>query len=478
MNGKSANGQPAADPQSLLRSLPSVDKLLATSAAQTLIIQYGYDSTLTAIRAVLNSVRLQIRSAENLTLITVDTDGLLAQAADQLEEEFRPTLRPVINATGVIIHTNLGRAPLSAAARQAMLEIATGYSTLEYDLDNGKRGSRLLHAGELLTQITGAEAALIVNNNAAAAVLMLAALAKDKEVIVSRGQLVEIGGGFRVPDIMRQSGAKLVEVGTTNRTRAADYERAITPDTALLMRVHASNFKQIGFTESAPMEELADIAHRHGRYLVDDLGSGTLLDTSLAGLEHEPMVQESLAAGADLVAFSGDKLLGGPQAGILVGKRELINQLKMHPLARAIRADKLCLAALTATLYHYRKGEAQVQIPVWEMILRSLPKINAKAREWLSYITYYCDKLRLDLVDGVSTIGGGSLPGATLPTTLLRIRGAQPDLLTARLRQARVPVIARIMDDAVVFDPRTILPEQENQFLESLIGVICNGNYS
>ena len=297
-----------------------------------------------------------------------------------------PSLRPVINATGIILHTNLGRAPLSEAAQQAIQAVAAGYNTLEYDVEAGQRGSRLRHAADVLSETTGAEAALVVNNNAAALVLILSALAQGREVIISRGQLVEIGGGFRVPEVMEQSGAKLVEVGTTNRTRPADYERAITSQTAMLMRAHASNFKQIGFVESATLAEMAEVAHRRNLLLVDDVGSGALLDTAAYGLEHEPTVQESLVASVDLVAFSGDKLLGGPQAGIILGKKSLIDTLAQHPLARAIRADKLCLAGLVATLDHYRRGEATSKIPIWRMIATPLDALWATAEGWAAAV--------------------------------------------------------------------------------------------
>ncbi|MBL8165587.1 MAG: L-seryl-tRNA(Sec) selenium transferase, partial [Anaerolineae bacterium] len=331
----------------------------------------------------------------------------------------------------------------------------------EFDLESGKRGSRLRHASDLLAEVTGAEAALVVNNNAAALVLLLSALAVGREVIISRGQLVEIGGGFRVPEVMEQSGAKLVEVGTTNRTRAADFERAITERTALLLRAHASNFKQIGFTESVPLEQMAEVAHRHGLLLVDDLGSGALLDTAPFGLEHEPTVQESLAAGADLIAVSGDKLLGGPQAGLLLGKRALIDTLKQHPLARAVRADKLCLAALSATLDHYRRGEALTEIPVWRMIARPLAEIRAQAEAWAAQVGG-------EVLDGESMVGGGSLPGATLPTALLALRVPGVDAAAARLRAADPPVIARIADDRLLFDPRTVLPGEEEVLLRQI----------
>ncbi len=442
-----------------LRSLPAVDTLLNASAAQALIADYGRESTVNALRAVLDESRSRLLAGET---INTDSDSLLAHAETRLHRQFRPTLRPVINATGVIIHTNLGRAPLSEAAQQAMLAIAAGYSTLEFDLESGKRGSRLVHAERILSEITGAESALVVNNNASALVLLLSALAGGKEVIISRGELVEIGGGFRVPDVMAQSGAKLVEVGATNRTRASDYERAISDNTALLMRAHASNFKQIGFVESAPREDLADIARRHHLYLVDDLGSGALLDTAPFGLEHEPTVQESIAAGVDLIAISGDKLLGGPQAGLLIGKKALVEQLRRHPLARAVRADKLCLAALSATLEHYRRGEALAKIPVWQMIARPLDAIRAQAERWAAATGG-------SVIAGESTVGGGSLPGATLPTALLALDTPNPDALLARLRAADPPVIARIADGRVLLDPRTILPGQEETLLNALL---------
>lgn len=437
--------------QARLRALPSVDRLLQLPRTQALTDEYGREATVSALRAVLDATRQQVLHGNT---VSVESAALVHDAAMQLALRFQPTLRPVINATGVIVHTNLGRAPLSEAAQQAVLSIARDYNTLEFNLENGKRGSRLLHAEAILQEVTGAEAALVVNNNAAATVLMLAGLAQGREVIVSRGELVEIGGGFRVPDIMAQSGAKLVEVGTTNRTRAADFERAITEQTALLMRVHSSNFKQIGFTESAPLAALAELAHEHAIHAVDDLGSGALVDTAPFGLEHEPMVQESLSAGCDVVAFSGDKLLGGPQSGILVGKKVLIDRLKKHPLARAIRADKLCLAALTATLDHYRRGEAMTQIPVLRMMAMPIAQIQARAAAWATTFGECAQ-----VIDGESTVGGGSLPGAAMPTKLVALRVSQATDFAAQLRRASHPVVARIQDDRVVLDPRTVLQD-------------------
>lgn len=444
-----------------LRGLPSVDKLLLSLDAARLIADYGREAVIGAVRAALAAARDRVRAGE-----TIDPDpaALLEQTAHQLRRQFAPSLRPVINATGVIIHTNLGRAPLSQAAQQALIDAATGYSTLEFDLETGKRGSRLVHAEAILRAITGAEAALVVNNNAAALVLILTALARDREVIISRGQLVEIGGGFRIPEVMAQSGARLVEVGTTNRTRAADFEGAITPNTAALLRAHASNFKQIGFVETVDLADMARIAHRNDLLAIDDLGSGALLDTAVYGLDHEPTVGESLAAGMDVICFSGDKLLGGPQAGIIVGRQPHLDVLKRHPLMRAIRADKLTIAALAATLDHYRRGDALTAIPVWRMITRPLADIAQHAAAWAAAL----DPLPVETLASESTVGGGSLPGATLPTVCLALRPPSPDAFLSALREQDRPIIARIERDAVLFDPRTILPGQEADLLAAI----------
>ncbi|HYO87449.1 MAG TPA: L-seryl-tRNA(Sec) selenium transferase [Candidatus Limnocylindrales bacterium] len=452
----------AANP---LRRLPSVDALLQAEGSAGLAQRYGRAALTDALRGVLAGLRAQLAEGE---IASVDSSDVLDATAAFLHAAFAPSLRPVINATGIILHTNLGRAPLSEAALAAVQGMG-GYSTLEYDLASGKRGSRLVHAETLICAVTGAEAALVVNNNAAALVLLLSALARGKGVILSRGQLVEIGGGFRVPEVMEQSGAVLIEVGTTNRTRPADYERAITTHAGsaappvMLMRAHASNFKQIGFTESASMEALARIARRHHLLLVDDIGSGALLDTAPFGLDPEPKVQDSLAAGADLVAFSGDKLLGGPQSGILAGKKSLIDQLKRHPLARALRADKLCLAALAATLDHYRRGDALEKVPVWRMIAMPLDAIEARARAWAEALGG-----AVEIVASESMVGGGSLPGATLPTRVLTLTVLDADATASRLRATSLPVIARIKDGRLLFDPRTVLPDQDQALLTAL----------
>src|SRR5574341_256591 len=391
-----------------LRRLPGVDRLLNHTATATLVEAFGRPLTLDALRRVLDETRERLRA--NGSADPPGDDELIARTRATLHEWIAPTLRRVINATGVIVHTNLGRAPLSDAAIAAMIEVAGGYSTLEFDLETGKRGSRSLHAETLLQRVTGAEAALVVNNNAASVLLALTALAgpsphhpAGRGVIVSRGQLVEIGGGFRMPDVMQQSGARMVEVGTTNRTHLRDYETAIDQPTAMLLRVHRSNFAIVCFTTEPSLSELVQLAHVKGILVADDLGSGALHDTSQFGLAAEPTVQSSLAAGADLVMFSGDKLLGGPQAGILVGKAATITQLKSHPLMRAIRPDKLCLSGLAATLTHYLKGDSLTRIPIWRMISQPLGEVESCARRWQE--TLASAGCSVELIDGQSAVG-------------------------------------------------------------------------
>lgn len=446
-----------------LRGLPAMDALLIDDAARELIQQHSRDLVVAALRAELDSARQAILAGQDTDIART---AIIQRAGADLLRQQQPSLRPVINATGVIIHTNLGRAPLSEAANAAMRAASTGYSTLEFDLQSGERGSRLVHAADMLRDLAGAEAALVVNNNASALVLILSALARDKQVVISRGQLVEIGGGFRIPAIMQQSGAHLVEVGTTNRTRISDFSDALTERTAMLMRVHSSNFKQIGFVQQPTLPELVSLAHERGLLAVDDLGSGTLIETAQFGLDHEPTIQESLAAGVDLVCFSGDKLLGGPQAGLILGKAEAVGQLKAHPLARALRVDKLTYAALLATLEHYRRGEALARIPVWQMISRPLADIAETAERWARASGGSVTK-------GESTVGGGSLPGASLPTWLLALDSENPETLKAALRRADPPIIARIAGGRVLLDPRTVLAGQESDLARVLAGVVC-----
>lgn len=441
-----------------LRDLPSIERLLQSEIGQETIAEFGRSLTLQALQEQLQIARESIRAGNPTPTI----ENIFTAASTTLDQWISIRLVPVINATGVILHTNLGRAPLCKNAQIAMRDVARSYSTLEYDLGRGKRGKREVHAESLLQKLTGAEAALVVNNNAAAVLLALTALARRKEVLVSRSQLIEIGGGFRIPDVMRQSGAKLIEVGTTNRTHLNDFEAAINERTALILRAHHSNFKIIGFTTEPSLQELVRFGQEHGVPVLDDLGSGALLDTVQFGLGHEPMVQESLQDGAPLVAFSGDKLLGGPQAGIIVGEQALVKRLRKHPLARAIRPDKLCLAALCATLQHYLRGEAISKIPIWQMIAAEDETLQNRANHWVKQIG------QGEVVASRSTVGGGSLPEETLPTWVLSIEVRHPNALSKKLRNAQPAVIARIEEDRVVLDPRTILKEQE----EALIRVL------
>lgn len=438
-----------------LRDLPSIDALLRASTA--LVNRYGHAQVTEALRHAVEEAR---GAALQGAPVPLEAE-LVARAAEALARAARPTLRPVINATGVILHTNLGRAPLSDEALAALAGIGGGYSTLEYDLEPGARGKRDRHIERILTAVTGAEAGLVVNNNAGGVLLALTALVGGRAAIISRGQLVEIGGAFRVPDVMAQSGAIMVEVGTTNRTHLRDYAAAIDERAACIVRAHASNFRVVGFTESVPLADLAALAHERGLLLLDDIGSGALLDTAQFGLSHEPTAQESLAAGADLVMFSGDKLLGGPQAGIIIGRADLIEALKRHPLARAIRADKLALAALAATLEHYRRGEALEKVPVWRMISMRPDAIRARAEAWAAQVSG-------EVVPAESTVGGGSLPGDTLPTWAFAPRVTQPNVTAARLRAGDPPIIARVSGDRLLLDPRTVLPEQDALVIAAL----------
>ena len=444
------------------RRIPSVDRLLSDERLRALAAEVSHETVAALARERLEDVRRSVSDGVAPPPIDALVEDVCAMAAALLT----PAPAPVINATGVVLHTNLGRAPLSDAATEAVARAAASYSDLELDLEDGTRGSRQAHVSGILCRLTGAEAALVANNNASAVLLALSAIAHGREVVVSRGEAVEIGGGFRIPDVLSHSGAVLREVGTTNRTYAADYESAICAETGALLKVHSSNFVITGFTHETTTDELVEMGARYGVPMIHDLGSGCLLDTARFGLAHEPMVQESVNAGADLACFSGDKLLGGPQAGIIVGKSEAVSRLASHPLARAMRIDKLSLAALTATLVHYVKGEAVEMIPVWRMIATPLEDLEAAALRLQEAVG--CGRVER----GLSTVGGGSLPGETLPTWLLTIDegnaagGAQA--LAARLRAGEPPVVARIEDDRVVIDPRTVLPGQEEPLARAL----------
>jgi L-seryl-tRNA(Ser) seleniumtransferase len=442
-----------------LRTLPSIEQLLQTARAAQLIAVYGRPLTVDALRSTLAESRQRMRAgAQSMA----PAAGLILEHAEtHLAALLETSVQPVINATGVILHTNLGRAPLSRPAIQAMQAAAESYTNLEFDLESGKRGARSAPLQEGFRKLLNVEAVAIVNNNASAVLLILSTLAARKRVVIARSQLVEIGGGFRVPDVMKQSGAKLVEVGTTNKVRLADYTTELS-GAALVMRAHRSNFKMIGFTGEPDLAGIAAAAHKAELPLVDDLGSGALLDTARFGLAHEPTVQESLAAGADLVCFSGDKLFGGPQAGIIVGRAELIERLARHPLARALRADKLCLAGLSATLQHYLKDEAEREIPVWRMIAMPAEQVRARAERWVAELGFGA------VIAAQATVGGGSLPGEVLASHALALRPARPADFMRKLRDRRPPVIARTQSDRVLLDPRSVLPGQEPELLSAL----------
>jgi L-seryl-tRNA(Ser) seleniumtransferase len=460
-----------------LRCLPSVSELL--DQAGELVTLAGHDLATQTLREALAQARTDILNGAQ----PPTTDDLLHASRARLREMLDYP-RPLINATGVVIHTNLGRAPLSRAAQQAMQAVAAGYSALEFDLRSGQRGRRGQQAERLICMLTGAEDALIVNNCAAATVLMLAAIAAGRGVVISRGQLVEIGGGFRIPEIMAQSGAQLIEVGTTNRTHVADYEQALRahaahpPGVAAILRVHPSNFRLRGFTQEVGIAELVQLAHAHTKTtgvplpVLDDIGSGALVDTSEFGLRREPMPQESIRAGAGLVAFSGDKLLGGPQAGLLIGQRAWIARCRSHPLARAFRADKFTLAGLTATLWHYARGEAEREVPVVRMLAMSKDEIGRRAQQVMNRLATWAEarEICLALRNGHSAVGGGTLPDESLPTTLLAISSAtrSPHQLLATMRAQGV--IARIEDDHVVLDLRTVLDD------DALVSAIQNSD--
>ncbi|HEY3068793.1 MAG TPA: L-seryl-tRNA(Sec) selenium transferase [Gaiellaceae bacterium] len=426
-----------------LRELPSVDRLVADERLAVLAKEHGHELVVQAARAALARAREEIKAG-------FEPDRLPARVAEELERLLRPRLRRVVNGTGVVVHTNLGRAPLADEALERVQEVGRGYSNLEYDLDGGTRGSRQDHLAGTLRDLTGAEAALVVNNNAAAVLLALAAVAEEKEVVVSRGELVEIGDGFRIPDVLARSGARLVEVGTTNRTRLADYERAIGDETAAILRVHQSNFRIVGFTEQTALRELSKLAERRGLVLVDDLGSGVLSE-----IGDEPTVRGSLEAGAHLVTFSGDKLLGGPQAGIVVGRADLVERLRRHPLQRAVRADKLTLAALDGTLGLYRRGASP---PVLRMLQEGAEKVRARA-EQLATLTGG------RVQPTVARAGGGSLPLAEIESFACALE----EELAAPLRLGEPPVVGIVRDRMLLLDCRTLSDAEVAEVAEAVL---------
>ena len=446
----------------LYRSIPKVDVLLENQAIQEMIERYSRDSVMEAIRAEMDNLRAFIGGCDEEDKAQEQIALLVSHIGDAVEKMHTPNMKKVINGTGTILHTNLGRAPISREHMKKAFDIVTGYSNLEYNLEAGRRGERYSHFEKLLCKITGAEAAMAVNNNASSVLLILSSLAKGGEVIVSRGELIEIGGKFRIPDVMTQSGATLVEVGTTNKTHVSDYEENITEETKALLKVHTSNYKIVGFTESVGIDELMPIAKEHDIPVIEDLGSGVLIDLSKYGLTYEPTVQESVAKGADVVCFSGDKLFGGPQAGIIVGKKKYIDMMKKNQLTRALRIDKFTAAALELVLQEYLSEEQAVQhIPVLRMITEPLDEVARRARSLARTIRSTDIPAKVDVVSCESQIGGGSLPMERIPSMAVAIRPKYESVaaLEDQMRHLTVPMIPRTVNDTIMLDVRTIETE-------------------
>ena len=466
----------SAEQAELLRQIPSVDELLAEPRLAALSKRVDRNLVVEVARTVLAELRTRIAGDSNWTALGLSAASIEVLISTAVERILSRSLQPVINATGVILHTNLGRAPLPETVVDEFRRTATQYSNLEYDLEAGARGKRDVHTGELLTRLTGSEAAIVVNNCAAAVLVTLASLARGGEVIVSRGELIEIGDGFRIPEIMEQSGAILHEVGTTNRTHVGDYEKAINEKTRVLLRVHPSNFKVTGFTDKPSLEELVALSQRSGLPLVEDLGSGCLVDLSEYGVS-EPTVKQSIDAGVSLVMFSGDKLLGGPQAGIIAGKKDLIARVRRYPLFRALRVDKLTIAALEATLGAYLRA-AWEEIPAIRMIRATPQELKRRAENFIRELRpeLPLDEVEIEIAEGASLAGGGSTPSQSLPTKIIRIASARYSAtkLEQRLRgaPAGISVIARVEDDRLILDLRTVFPEQQALLAKTLAAVL------
>jgi L-seryl-tRNA(Ser) seleniumtransferase len=472
-------GAKTTNQQNLLRALPSIDSLLRTETGKSLRTTLGADHLGALARRVTDQLRQEILSdgfgceEDNSSIMLINEAERRLGAAHQ--QEAARGVRRVINATGVILHTNLGRAPLSDAARRAIIEEAAGYCSLEYDLSSGSRGRRGARAEDLLVSLTGTEAALVVNNCASAALLVLTVFARGGETIVSRGELVEIGGDFRVPEVMAQSGTLMIEVGTTNRTKLSDYRKAISAETKLIMRVHTSNFRIVGFTQTPPLSELASLVHDTGLLLFEDAGSGALIDFHQNGITGEPVIRESFAAGADVISFSGDKLLGGPQAGLLVGRSEIIERMRTHSLYRALRADKFRIAALEATLDAYARDATVSEIPTHRMIALSLDELKSRADQFINRIARRNsnDAFQLEVIEGESAIGGGAAPTSQLSTVLISIksRSLTSNQIEESLRRSTPPVIARIEDDRVLLDLRTVSETEESELEAAVLSL-------
>jgi L-seryl-tRNA(Ser) seleniumtransferase len=461
--------------ENILRSIPSVDAVLNAEECGRLVERYGREAVLAACRSVLETMRAEIQKEASPPREEggITPDKVAAAVASHLDRKFRPSLRKAINASGILMHSGLGRAVLSEEAGRALAEVSGGYSTLALDIETGKRGNRDSHIASLLCELTGAEAATIVNNNAAATVLVLNTIAKGKEVIVSRGQLVEIGGSFRMPDVMTTSGAVLREIGTTNKTHLRDYEEAINEKTGAILRVHHSNYRIVGFAEEPEIEALAELGEKHGLPVIDDLGSGALIDLKAYGLETEPLVRRSIRAGVACACFSGDKLIGGPQSGLIVGRAEWIQRIKKNPLSRAFRCGKLTLAAMEATLKLFLRPEKlEERHPLYRMLALKTDALEKRARRVASRLRKSLPAgVEVRVADGKSQVGSGSVPVEEIPTKVLTIRcaSAPPDDLAKRLRQQAPAVFTRIHDDAVLFDFRTIRPEEDGEIIEAVL---------
>jgi len=467
-----------SDRRALLRQLPAIDRLLGSPLLGTLEQTLPHILILEAAQKVVDELRRQLLD-ERAPLPEFGFETVVEWIAARAAEMAKPSLRRVVNVTGTLLHTNLGRAPLCAEALQAVTEIAQGYSNLEYDLEAGQRGKRFTHVEELICRLTGGEAATVVNNNAGAVMLALAALAGGRSALVSRGELIEIGGSFRIPDIMAASGVELVEVGTTNKTHLKDYAEAIGSSSALVLKVHTSNYRILGFTEAVSGEELARLAHQHGLPVLEDLGSGLLIDLPPHGLPREPTVREALQTGIDLVTFSGDKLLGGPQAGIIVGKRAVIDKLRKHPMARALRIDKLTLAALEATLRLYLDPhKALARVPTLKMLSLTVAELQKRCENLLVRLRETLgEAVVCSIVEATATVGGGALPLAELPGRAIALVPVKLSVneLASRLRHCEPPVIGRIQDDRYLVDPRTLNADDETLLIEALLQVIQPG---
>ena len=460
------------DKNKLFRMIPKVDVILADNTVKELIDEYSYEVVIESIRDNLNNLRNFITKCDDEDKALSMTEGLISDIKKSVENAYVPDMKKVINGTGTILHTNLGRAPLNKAHMERLADIASGYCNLEYDLNGGGRGERYSHFEELLCKITGAEAAMAVNNNAAAVILILSTLAKGGEAIVSRGELVEVGGKFRIPDVMELSGAHLKEIGTTNKTHLSDYEDAINEETKVIMKVHTSNYKILGFTESVSVSKLISLKEKHDIPVIEDLGSGVLVDLEKFGLDHEPTVQESVKAGADVVCFSGDKLLGGPQAGIIVGKKKYIEAMKKNQYTRAFRIDKFTATALELVLMEYLSTENAVKnIPVLNMISRPIEEVKKDAEEFSRKLTMANLPCNVHTVLCDAQIGGGSLPHKVIKSMGVAIK---PSLISTaafeeRLRSMDVPVIGRVSDDELILDMRTFEKDYEDKFIAALI---------